>query len=199
MLKTMEEVLRLAKNIKTVVLDVDGVLTPDAEYLLPGGGIAKARSHNDGQGISLMRAIGLKVVFITSEAGDSPGCEFIGRLVEKWNDLPSSCRPGQPNGWPWVRLFTGSDPNKDKGVLLNEWLTEQNLSIEDCAVMGDDLVDAPMLRLAGFKIAPAQAEKIVLEMVDWITPRPGGGGAVRDLANLLLVARGINPFSLPTR
>lgn len=199
MLKTTEEVLQLAKNIKTVVLDVDGVLTPDAEYLLPGGGIAKARSHNDGQGISLMRAIGLRVVFITSEAEDSPGCEFIKRLIDKWNGLPSSCRPGQPNGWPWVRLFTGSDSDKDKGILLNEWLVEQNLSIEDCAVIGDDLVDIPMFCLAGFKVAPAQAEKIVLGLVDWITPRSGGHGAVRDLANLLLEARGIDPLSLPTR
>jgi len=197
MLKTMTEILELARNIKAIAFDVDGVLTLDSEYFLPGGGIAKARSHNDGQGISLLRAIGLRVVFITSEDSDSPGCEFIKRLVKKWNDLPSSCCQENLNGWSSVCLFM--TPNQDKGSILREWLKEQRFSTEECAAMGDDLVDVPMLRLVSFKIAPAQAESVILDMVDWVTPRSGGAGAVRDVANLILNARGIDPFSLPTR
>ena len=195
----MSEIFELAKNIKAVVLDVDGVFTQDTEYLLPGGGIAKVRSHYDGQGISLMRAIDLRVVFITSESDKSTGCEFIKRLVDKWNDLPSSRNINNPNGWFPVELFTGVDMSKDKGDLFQKWLLEKKLRAEDCVVMGDDLVDVPMLRMAGFKTAPAQAEKTIIEMVDWVTPRHGGGGAVRDLANLILEARQIDPLCLPPR
>lgn len=200
MLKKAKEVSELALQVKAIAFDVDGVLTPDTEYLLPGGGIAKARSHNDGQGISLLRAIGIRVVFITSESENSPGCEFIKQLVHKWNNLPSSRRPDNPHGWPEVCLFMGgTDPNQDKGDILRLWLIEQHLLPRDCAVMGDDLVDVPMFRLAGFKIAPAQAEVVVRDMVDWITPRSGGQGAVRDLANLILAARNISQLTLPVK
>lgn len=199
MSKSEAEILALARKVEAVIFDVDGVLTPDVEYLLPGGPIIKARSHNDGQGISLLRAIGLPVVFITAEADTSPGCDCIRRLVDKWNGLPSVRRPDNPTGWPLVRLYTGTDNAKDKGDLLREWLVEAGMSAEDCAVMGDDLVDVPMLKLAGFKVAPAQAELVVRQMADWVTPRPGGAGAVRDLANLILTAWGIDQLNLPTK
>ena len=188
--------LSLARQIKAVIFDVDGVLTSGIEYLLPHGEVIKARNYIDGQGISLLRAIGLQIAFITNEPEKSASGEFIKHLVEKWNNLPSSCQPDNPKGWPLIRLYTSDDRKENKSDLLHQYLAEIKIEAKDCAVMGDDLVDVSMLKLAGFKIAPAQAEIIIKQMTDWITERPGGAGAIRDLANFILKAREINPLDL---
>ena len=65
--------------------------------------------------------------------------------------------------------------------------------------MGDDLVDVPMLKIGGFKVAPVSAENTIKELADWVTDRPGGFGAVRDLANLLVSVKKIDPYSLPCK
>lgn len=188
--------LLMAKNIKAVAMDVDGCLLPDVECLLPEGKVAKFRSRVDGQGISLMRAIGIKIVFITAEKEGTPGYEPIKRLVDNWNHLPSSKSSKNINGWQLVELFGGED-FRDKGSILVSWLKEKKIKAKECVVMGDDLVDIPMLKVGGLKIAPASAELSVKKLTNWITERPGGYGAVRDLANLLVLARGIDPVGLP--
>lgn len=181
---------------RVVVLDVDGVLMPDTETIFPDGGIAKQRSHRDGQGISLMRAVGLKIVLITGEGEDSPGAKPIKRLVKKWNNLPSSRSQANPGGWLPIDLHLGV---ADKGELLLKILGEMEILPEEAVVMGDDLVDLPMFKLGAIGVAPADAEVVIRERADWITSRNGGFGAVRDLANIILEAGGVNPARLPVR
>ena len=66
-------------------------------------------------------------------------------------------------------------------------------------MMVDDLVDVPMLRAVGFRACPITAEEVIREMADFVSERPAGHGAVRDLANLILTARDIDPKTLPTK
>ena len=69
-------------------------------------------------------------------------------------------------------------------------LGELGLQWHQAAAMGDDWPDLPVMRRSAFACAPANAHDEVLAVADWITPRSGGEGAVRQLCDLLLAARG---------
>jgi 3-deoxy-D-manno-octulosonate 8-phosphate phosphatase (KDO 8-P phosphatase) len=62
--------------------------------------------------------------------------------------------------------------------------------------MGDDVGDFQVMQKAGFKASPAQAESLVKNISDFVAPRQGGNGAVRDFCNFLLETRGIDPTTL---
>src|SRR3989344_95724 len=133
-------------RIDAVIFDGDGVITNN--QVLEGLDVKpKWRSHYDGQGISLLRAIGIRVCFITNEEG----------------------------------------------------LSANSLWWANCAVMGDDLVDVPMLRQAGLRVAPASAEYVIQDMAHFISRRIAGAGAIRDFANFVLHVRKIDPTTLPTQ
>ena len=184
-------VITVATRIKGVIFDGDGVLTNNR--VLEGISDVKPRwrSHYDGQGISLLRAIGIRICFITNESGVA--AEAIKGLVERWNNLPS-CTSGV---WSTVELFEGRGGER-KVEAAEKWLLQYNLCWADCAVMGDDLVDVSMLRKAGLKVAPSSAELVVLGMAEFVSRRPGGSGAIRDLANFILEMRNVDPTTLPT-
>lgn len=178
-----------AKKIKAIVLDGDGVFFTGRVLIHPKDGeLLKERSHIDGQGISLCRAAGIIFAIVS---GESTG--FIEITGEKLNKLPS-VREGK-----WKPILIVAGPQKEGKVgVVEQWLKNENISWEEYAVMGDDLSDYNMLERAGFKAAPAQAENIVKNMADWIAPRKGGDGAIRDLCDLILEAKGIDTrtFSL---
>jgi len=178
------------KKIKAVIFDGDGVLFTGRVFIHPKDGeFLKERSHIDGQGISLLRAIGIKIALIS---GETTG--FLEKIGEKLNNLPS-VKEGK---WAPIAIFTG--PKREGKVkAIENWLKENNLSWQDCAVMGDDLTDYHLLKKVGFSAAPAQAEEIIKKSVDWVTKREGGKGAIRDFANLLLKAKRVNPLKLPLR
>ncbi len=187
----------LIADIQAVVLDVDGVLNNNLEFLgFKDGSIVKSRSYYDGQGISLLRAIGLKIVLITNERDSA--ADHIEYVVKKWNALKSSRSDANPSGWHHVTLFTGSGGVK-KLEVLKAWLQENNIELSRCAGMGDDLVDVPFLKAVSFTAAPISADYSVRNFVDFVSNRPGGNGAVRDFANFILDARGIDPLTLPPR
>ncbi len=172
------------KNIKAVVFDADGVLFTGRVFVhQETGERLKERSHVDGHGISLLRQLGIKVAFVTGEKSG-----FLKMVCEKLNSLPSV-----ENGkWDKVAYFTGRQ-GEEKVKAADGWLEENKISWPECAAMGDDLADFQMLKKAGFSAAPAQAEKIIKDIADYITEREGGNGAIRDFCNLILEARGINP------
>ena len=187
----LEKNKRKSLNIKAVALDNDGVLTDNAELIgFPNGYVLKRRSHYDGQGISFLRAIGIRIVVITGDSGH--GAVAINQLVDKWNRLPSVVS----GRWEPVKLFTGCMGEVKKEV-FRQWAEENNLKLSQCAMMGDDYVDLPLMRVVGFTAAPGSAEKPIRDLADFVSNRSGGSGAVRDLANFILEARGINPATLP--
>ena len=190
----MENRLRqLACSIKAVISDVDGVFTDNRVFEgAPYKG--KWRSYYDGQGTSLIRAIGLPLALITNEKDDS--VKHIVEVVEKWNNLPSSSKVPGDGGWTHIRLFTGFGGDK-KTMAAEEWLKEIGVSFEECAFMADDLVDMPLLERVALRAAPVSAEPAIKRMAHFVSERPGGHGAFRDFANFILEARGIDPLTLP--
>ena len=174
---------QLVQNLKAFAFDVDGILFPNENWWFSNGVFARRRSLYDGQGISLLRACGFHIAFITSARGDM--LKPISDLIEGWNNLPSTRSEGNENGWAPVTLFDHQDSSRKRETLLS-WLGTVGVSPVECGAMGDDLVDIPMLEAVGFACAPAQAEEIVKERCHFVAARNGGEGAVRDVVNFVL-------------
>ncbi|MEK7575044.1 MAG: HAD hydrolase family protein [Patescibacteria group bacterium] len=199
MKKTISDAKRAAKAIKAVVLDGDGVIFPSQVFIaLDEKGeykpVYQRRDHKDGQGISLLRAVdGVRFAFITAETNG-----FAGALAGKLNRLPSVKSATNQNGWAPVDVFTGSI-GKDKVGTIGKWLTEHNISWDNCAYMGDDVGDAEIMQKVGLSSAPSDAETVIKKLALFVAPRPGGNGAVRDLCNFILDAKGIDQTKLNLR
>lgn len=181
------EIMQRARKIRAVALDCDGVLFTGRVFVdQRSGEVLKERSLVDGQGISLLQKIDIVVALITAEE-----TEFALQVCNKWND---SLKIKQGFISP-VSCFTGAHM-RDKPGILKEWLKEFGLTLEECAYMGDDLSDFLVLQAVGLAAAPAQAEDRIKGIVHLVVPRRGGDGAIRDLVDLILRAKGISPISL---
>lgn len=178
------------KKIKAVVFDSDGVFFPGRVFIDPEKGeVLKERSHIDGQGISLLRASGIKIALVS---GEKTG--FVERAGEKLNSFPSV----ESGKWSKIGIFIGFQ-SEQKVEIVEDWLKKIDAQWEECVAMGDDLSDYQLLKKVGVAAAPAQAETVIKEIVDFIAPREGGNGAIRDLCNLILEAKGIDQRSLKLR
>jgi 3-deoxy-D-manno-octulosonate 8-phosphate phosphatase (KDO 8-P phosphatase) len=160
------ELARRAAHIKFVVFDVDGVFTDGRFYYGPGDLELKAFHTRDGHGIKLLHAAGVRTAVISgreSEAVTRRMTELgVGDVVQN---------------------------RSEKLPVFNELLARYELDAADCAVVGDDLPDLPLLQAAGLAIAVADAHPDIRHAAHWVTPTRGGYGAVRDVADLLLSAR----------
>lgn len=175
------------KKIKAVVFDGDGVFFSGRVFVAPEKGeVLKERSHVDGQGISLLRAIGLRIALVS---GEKTG--FLEKIGEKLNSLPS-VKSGK---WSKIGIFTGFQSGQ-KIEIVENWLKKIGVKWEECAAMGDDITDYQLLKKVGFAVAPAQAEIIIKKIVRYVAPREGGNGAIRDFCNLILEVKKIDPTSL---
>ena len=177
------------KKIKAIAFDSDGVLFTGRVFVSQNGEAMKERSHVDGHGISMLRSIGIKIAFITGEKS-----KFLEVICNKLNSLPSV----ESGKWDKIAFFLDQQGEK-KVEAINEWLSQNNIGWQECAAMGDDLADYPLLKKAGVAVAPCQAEKIIKNIAHYITKRKGGDGAIRDFCDLILEARGIDPVSLKLR
>ena len=181
------ELLEKASKVKAIAFDSLGVLFPAEVFMsVDNREFIRQRSHVDGQGISYLRAIGIFVAFITSEKTG-----FVEVLGNKLNSLPSV----KSGAWEPIAIMTG-DAGKDKVAALTAWLAEHGLTMDDCAYVGDEAADVKIFEKVGFSVAPAQAERRARAHADFVTERNAGAGAIRDIADLLLEARGIDPLSL---
>ena len=158
------------RPIRLLVLDVDGVLTDGGLVYGPGGEELKQFSVRDGLGIRLLRAGGIEVGVITGRATDA--------LVARCRDLG-------------LRDDLVVQASRDKAADLDRLEQILGLSDDEVAVMGDDLQDIPVLTRAGFAACPADAVPEVAAVCDLVCGAAGGRGAVREVAELLLKARGL--------
>ena len=161
----------LAKRIKLVGLDVDGVLTDGGIYLGDVGGMAqefKRYDIQDGLGIRLLRASGIKVVIITGRVSESV------RLRATELEVDDLIQDGQAR----------------KLSALQRILERFNISLDDTAFVGDDFPDDPVLRVVGLPVAVGNAVPEIRALSKVQLTRTGGFGAVREFAELLLKARG---------
>lgn len=168
--RASDPVSRRAAAIEAILLDVDGVLT-DGTFE-PGdedGGIPeRKRFHSrDGLGLVMAKKSGLRLGFVTGRRSGT----VRGRAAELSLDyLREGCF--------------------DKGPAFDEACATFGLRPEQVAFVGDDVQDLPALRKAGFAAAPADAHPAVLRGVHFVADAPGGRGAVRQIIERILEARG---------
>jgi 3-deoxy-D-manno-octulosonate 8-phosphate phosphatase (KDO 8-P phosphatase) len=156
------------KEIRAVAMDVDGVLTDGGLWWGPGGEEWKRFCFADIMGVSLARRAGLELALISGE--DSP---LVDRYAEKLHirHVAKGCR--------------------DKATALREFAAAAGMELAQICFMGDDVNDLPAMQIAGFSAAPANAAQDVLARVDFVAKCAGGNGAVRELIEALLAARGL--------
>lgn len=153
--------------IKLVVFDVDGTLT-NGDLILGDGGLEFKVFHvRDGQGLVMLREAGLEVAVITSRSSAV--------VAERMQAL----------GIRYV--YQGRN---DKLAALRELLAALNLQPAQCACVGDDLPDLPLLARAGLAVAVADAHPAVRARAHWCTQSPGGRGAAREVCDFILDAQG---------
>lgn len=155
------------QNVKLIALDVDGTLTDGTLLYGSDGGQAKAFHVADGLGIVMAQAVGLRVAVISGRS--SRAVEI--RMAElKVADLVQNCG--------------------DKAAALTQIMARYEIGPEETAFVGDDINDLPAFAVAGVKIAVADASETLKAKADWITPRRGGAGAVRDAIEEILRRQG---------
>jgi 3-deoxy-D-manno-octulosonate 8-phosphate phosphatase (KDO 8-P phosphatase) len=161
------EVDRRARRIKLLLMDCDGVLTDGRLELLENGDEQKTFHARDGQGISLFQRAGLKTGIISGR---------ISSAVE---------RRAQDLGMVYVRQDA-----KDKIKALDEIMAEAGVSIDECAYIGDDLADIPVMLRVELAVAVADAVVETKQAAHYVTELRGGHGAVREVTDLILKAQG---------
>ena len=156
-----------AKNIKLLLLDVDGVLTDGKLYYGNSGEELKAFNIQDGLGIKLLQQGGIQVGIITGRVST-----LLQRRADELGINP---------------VIQGRE---DKLIALRELLESQNLGLHQIAFMGDDLPDLSAINSVGLGITVANASSTLAAKADWQTLRSGGDGAVREAAEMILKAQG---------
>jgi len=160
----------LAKRIKAVkllILDVDGVMTDGGIIYDDDGRELKVFDVKDGHGIKLLMRAGIGVAIITGRESKV--------VYHRAKNLGIDM------------VYQGA---KDKVGAFEDILKNRQLSLEEAAYMGDELVDIPLLRRVGFAAAVKDAVEDVKKHVDYVTVKNGGSGAVRELCELILKVQG---------
>jgi len=156
-----------AKEIKLLLLDVDGVLTDGTITYTHDGGESKGFNTQDGFGLRILQDAGVAVGLITARTSEA--------VNRRAADLKLR----------YVYQGTGS-----KIQVYEDILRQAELRPLQTAYMGDDWLDLPMLFRAGLALAPANAVAEVRRQVHYVTSRKGGRGAVREACYLILEAQG---------
>jgi len=162
-----------ARRVRLLTCDVDGVLTDGKVYVDEHGGEVKGFSVLDGLGLKLLARAGIAIAWITGS--NSPAIAHRARML----------------GIEHVLLGAG-----DKLELWTAFRRKLAIPETECAHIGDDLPDLPVLRVCGFAVTVPHAPALVREHAHYVTDREGGAGAVRELADLILVAQGKEAVAL---
>ncbi|MEZ8132947.1 MAG: HAD-IIIA family hydrolase [Porticoccaceae bacterium] len=161
-----KDILSAAKNIKLLLLDVDGVLTDGKLYYGNSGEELKAFNIQDGLGIKLLQQAGIQVGIITGRVS-----ALLQRRADELGISP---------------VIQGRE---DKLTALRELLQGMNLGLNEIAFMGDDLPDLSVINTVGLGITVANASSTLTTEAAWQTRRSGGDGAVREAAEMILRAQ----------
>jgi len=160
-----------ARGIKMILMDVDGTLTDGAIFILPESGEeVRAYSVRDGQGMMLAKAAGLKTGIITGKTSKSVALRAARLMMDE--------------------VHQGV---LDKKRVLDDILARHGLLPEEAAYVGDDLGDLDVMRSVGFAVAVADAHPLVRQSAHLICTQPGGRGAVREVIEFILEAKGLGP------
>lgn len=167
-MKSTREVLDIAKHIKLAAFDVDGVMTDGKLYFSANGDELKGFNILDGLGIKLLQKSGVETAIITGRNS---------KLTEKRaTDLGIK------------HIIQGRE---DKKTALTELSTTLGIDFPFIAYTGDDLPDLGAIRAAGLGVSVANGYDFVKKQADWCTEKKGGEGAVREICDLILEAKGL--------
>lgn len=156
----------LAENLLMLILDVDGVLTDGGIILIGQDGEAKRFDVQDGIGIVLARAAGLKTAIITSRRSAV--------VQRRATELGIN------------EVVQGTSNKLDA---LDTLLRSYEIAAPECAYIGDDLQDIPIMSSVGLPIAVQNAVQAVKDRSLYVTNAQGGHGAVREAVEWLLELR----------
>jgi 3-deoxy-D-manno-octulosonate 8-phosphate phosphatase (KDO 8-P phosphatase) len=162
-----DKVIARIRLIRLLILDVDGVMTDGRIIMDYAGREIKNFDVKDGHGIKVLMRYGIDVVLVTGRRST---------VVEhRARDLGiSEVHQGVTN----------------KLEIVDTILRNRSLNYEHIAFVGDDIVDIPLLRRVGFSAAVADAAEDVKKCADYVTIKKGGRGAVREVCEVILKAKG---------
>lgn len=171
MSRSKDHIEKLAKNVQLLILDVDGVLTDNGLYLDDKGNESKRFNVVDGVGIRLAQKAKVEVALISGR--------------------PSKATQFRASQLRIKHVYLGQ-PDKTKAYQK----LKRSLKVKDdqIAYIGDDLLDVPLLRQVGLPICVRNANPKVKRFAKLVTKAQGGDGAVREVVEMLLKARGKDPL-----
>lgn len=163
----MTEMTEQAKKIKLIIFDVDGVLTDGGLYFTAEGTEIKRFNSLDGHGIKMLKDNNVEVAVITARDSKT--------VAHQMKNLD-------------ITYFYQGQSNKL--IAFNKLLQKLNLSADEVAYVGDDVIDLPVMTKVGFAVAVANAHELVKQRSDFITENTGGHGAIREVCDFILKAQG---------
>ncbi len=159
-------VLERAARVRLVLTDCDGVLTDGSVYYSERGEELKRFCIRDGMGVERLRAAGVDVGIVSGETSPS--------LRQRAAKLGI------------VELHLGA---RDKLAVLEAILARRSLRAEEVAYVGDDTNDVGVMEAVGLAACPRDATSFARAAARFVCPNPGGHGAFRDVAELIIEAR----------
>jgi len=150
------------KKIKLLILDVDGVLTDCRLWMDSNGQWKRFFSIRDGVGIKRLIESGYKIAVITGSTAEDIRARIKVLGIQYF--------------------YEGA---QDKEPSFAKLLLESGVSADEMAFIGDDIFDIPLLQKVGFSATVPEAVEEVLGEVQYITRRPGGNGAVREICDYI--------------
>lgn len=157
----------LAEKVKLLVLDVDGVLTDGGLYYDHQGNVSKRFNVQDGFGIKAAQSAGLDVAVIT-------GLNHVA-VESRVRELGIE------------DYYAG---NYEKVPLIEDLRSKKGLEFSEIAYLGDDWVDAGVMKRVGLPMAVANAQPEILDIAAWTADKRGGHGAVREAIAFILHSQG---------
>ncbi|MFA5007853.1 MAG: HAD-IIIA family hydrolase [Candidatus Omnitrophota bacterium] len=159
---------KLFKNVKLLILDVDGVLTKGEIIYDDRGRELKIFNVKDGLGIFLLKKAGIKTIFLTAKSSAV--------VLRRARDMQVE------------EVIGGILP---KESVLSKISSKYNVKPENICFMGDDLIDIGLMKHVGIAVAVNDAPDAVKKEASFITSRKGGEGAVREVVELIFKAQNL--------
>lgn len=154
--------MKKIRVISALFYDFDGVMT-DNHVFVDQNGIESVLVHRgDGYAIARIREMSIPQIIVSTEKNP------VVAVRAKKLQIPVIC--GAEN----------------KGSVIKKYAADKDIDLEKAVFIGNDLNDLSAFDVCGFKAAPADAEKEILEIADWISTRKGGDGVIRELYEELI-------------
>jgi 3-deoxy-D-manno-octulosonate 8-phosphate phosphatase (KDO 8-P phosphatase) len=164
------------QKIRLFVFDVDGILTDNTVWMGRGKSEMKRFNIADGMAVYIARRAGIPTALISGR----PSVATLSRVKEL--GIEDYFQEKGPKRIPFEKL-----------------LKKYKLRCDEAAYMGDDVIDVPLLEMAGVSATVPHAPAYVKKYVDIVTVHEAGMGAAREFVDMVLLAKGLNPVELTYR